>query len=277
METDCIRCQPGKIGTEAGQTNSNGCQDCPLNYSRDDAKESKGTVTLTDPTVCSPCENGKNSLKGSANCVPCPTGEHGAGVDLGCVACEVGQFRFDQSNTMACKVCELGTYMSTTGASACLSCPVGQVQLQTGQSKCVECLAGSYRGTTDNANEACVPCAAGYYQEDAGQGQCLPCIPSSFNALTGRSTSCQPCAENTFSSSTAAISCDACDIGFIAEEGSAKCQRCGAGTYGSDGNGCLPCPVETARNSSDPDLTQCRRCKLSETTTMVGAAVCDKW
>ena len=58
---------------------------------------------------------------------------------------------------------------------------VGQVQLQTGQSKCVECLAGSYRGTTDNANEACVPCAAGYYQEDAGQGQCLPCIPSSFN------------------------------------------------------------------------------------------------
>ena len=50
--------------------------------------------------------------------------------------------------------------MNTTGASACLSCPVGQVQLQTGQSKCEECLAGSYRGTTDNANEACVPCAA---------------------------------------------------------------------------------------------------------------------
>ena len=158
-----------------------------MNYSRDDAKESKGTVTLTDPTVCSPCENGKNSLKGSANCVPCPAGEHGAGVDLGCVACEIGQFRFDQSNTVACKVCDLGTYMPKTGASACLSCPVGQVQLQTGQSECVECLAGSYRGTTDNANEACVPCAAGYYQEDAGQGQCFPCIPSSFNAVPGRS------------------------------------------------------------------------------------------
>lgn len=140
--------------------------------------------------------------------------------------------------------------MNTTGASACLSCPVGQVQLQTGQSKCEECLAGSYRGTTDNANEACVPCAAGYYQEDAGQGQCLPCIPSSFNPVPGRSTSCQPCAENTFSNAPASTSCKACGIGKIAAESSAKCSRCGAGTYG---NGCLPCPLETARHSSDPD------------------------
>ena len=70
-----------------------------LNYSRDDAKESKGrTVTLTDPTICSPCENGKKSLQGSANCVPCPAGEHGVGDGLGCVACEVGQFRFDQTS-----------------------------------------------------------------------------------------------------------------------------------------------------------------------------------
>ena len=140
--------------------------------------------------------------------------------------------------------------MNTTGASACLSCPVGFVQLQTGQSKCEECLAGSYRGTTDNADEACVPCAPGYYQEDAGQGQCFPCIPSSFNAVPGRSEPCSSCAKNTFSNTPNATSCNACGIGETAEKGSAKCSRCGAGRYGS---GCESCIKGRYRQSKKDD------------------------
>ena len=71
--------------------------------------------------------------------------------------------------------------------------------------------------------------------------------------------------------------CLNCPTGWNSLKGLSKCQECGAGTYGSNGNGCLPCPLETARNSSDPDLTQCRQCKLGETTTIEGAVVCDKW
>jgi hypothetical protein len=214
------------------------------------------------------------SLEGSANCLKCPAGEHGAGVGQSCTDCEVGQFRFDQSNTIACKVCDLGTYMPKTGASACLSCPVGQVQLQTGQSKCVECLAGSYRGTTDNANEACVPCAAGYYQEDAGQGQCLPCIPSSFNPVPGRSTSCQPCAENTFSNSTAATSCDACGIGEKAVVGSAKCSKCDAGESGTgDGGSCEACAKGRYRTSAMA-AASCAPCAVGFAQDSIGQASC---
>jgi len=123
------------------------------------------------------------------------------------------------------------------------------------------------------AAASCSPCAVGYAQDLTGQASCLPCIPGRYNDLTGQ-TACPPCAKNTISSEPASTSCVSCGVGEFAEEGSARSQRCGAGTYG---NGCLKCPLETARDSSDPDVTQCRQCKLGETTTIVGAAVCDKW
>ena len=54
---------------------------------------------------------------------------------------------------------------------------------------------------------------------------------------------------------------------------SAKCQACGAGTYG---NGCRPCQLEYARHGTDLNATHCQRCKLGETTTTTGAATCEK-
>ena len=119
-------------------------------------------------------------------------------------------------------------------------------------------------------------CPSGRYQTEDASASCLPCIPGKFKADAGK-TECVDCDANTFSKLAGSSSCKDCGIGENSEEGSAKCSRCGAGTYGSDSNGCLSCPVKTARNSSDPDLTQCRQCKLGETTTIVGAAVCDKW
>ena len=151
------------------------------------------------------------------------------------------------------------------------SCDAGEAGTGT-NGVCEACAVGQSRKAGTNATR-CTLCDLGRYQPETGQASCLPCIPGRYNDLTGQ-TACPPCAKNTISSEPASTSCVSCGVGEFAEEGSARSQRCGAGTYG---NGCLKCPLETARDSSDPDVTQCRQCKLGETTTIVGAAVCDKW
>ena len=61
-------------------------------------------------------------------------------------------------------------------------------------------------------------------------------------------------------------------MGWSSEVGSAKCIACGAGTFGI---GCQICPMGFARQREDDDATQCRQCKLGETTAIKGAAKCD--
>ena len=61
--------------------------------------------------------------------------------------------------------------------------------------------------------------------------------------------------------------CRVCPIGWSSSRGSAKCIPCGAGTFDV---GCQKCPVEFARNGTDPDASKCRRCKLGETTLSEG-------
>jgi len=60
-------------------------------------------------------------------------------------------------------------------------------------------------------------------------------------------------------------------MGWASDNGSAKCQACGAGMFG---NGCKKCPLGFAREGGDIDATQCRPCPLGETTTIKGAATC---
>ena len=175
----------------------------------------------------------------------------------------------DEASQPSCKTCATGRKPETKGSASCLACLAGLFVTDDGG--CLVCSEGSFTNSSDL--KSCFSCDAGQYQDQKGKASCLPCIPGSYNNLTGQ-TSCSPCAENTISSVPAATSCFPCGIGEFAEEGSARSQRCGAGTFG---NGCLKCPLETARNSSDSDVTQCRQCKLGETTTTEGAAVCDKW
>ena len=85
--------------------------------------------------------------------------------------------------------------------------------------------------------------------------------------------SCDSCLVNTYTDKPGKTSCSSCDTGKISATGRAVCQPCGAGTYGDD---CQPCQLGYARNSTDHDATQCRQCQLGETTTIIGAATCDK-
>ena len=61
-------------------------------------------------------------------------------------------------------------------------------------------------------------------------------------------------------------------MGWSSEDGSAKCIACVAGTFGI---GCQNCPMGFARQRDDDDATQCRQCKLGETTATKGAATCE--
>jgi hypothetical protein len=99
-------------------------------------------------------------------------------------------------------------------------------------------------------------------------------LSGKFNDVAG-ADSCKSCANNSYSSEKGReISCIHCPIGFRSlSEGSAKCQPCGAGTFG---DGCKLCPVGYARHDSDSDTTKCRNCDLGETTPIEGASICDK-
>jgi hypothetical protein len=65
--------------------------------------------------------------------------------------------------------------------------------------------------------------------------------------------------------------CIDCPIGWSSEDGSAKCEACGAGEFG---NGCLKCPKGFAREGDASDATQCQQCELGQTTTKEGIASC---
>ena len=119
--------------------------------------------------------------------------------------------------------------------------------------------------------DACKQCPLGYAQSSAGQTSCIKCSPGEFNGDVGVAA-CEPCAENTYYGDKGRnSSCMDCPTGWSSDDGSAKCQACGAGTFG---NGCNKCPLGFARKGDDIDATQCRPCPLGETTTIEGAATC---
>jgi hypothetical protein len=74
------------------------------------------------------------------------------------------------------------------------------------------------------------------------------------------------------------VECSLCPIGYYTTaEGSLKCIQCEAGRYGNiiTAEACDVCPIGFARNSTDTDITQCRQCKLGETTKAKGESSCD--
>ena len=108
------------------------------------------------------------------------------------------------------------------------------------------------------------------YSNKVGE-DCMSCSPGQYR----QSKESDGSLNNVGSSKTTdSTTCVDCPTGWSSAKGSTKCQACGAGTYG---NGCKSCPLGYARNGTDHDATQCRLCKLGETTTYVGAASCERW
>jgi hypothetical protein len=115
----------------------------------------------------------------------------------------------------------------------------------------------------------CEDCPIGFSQIDQGQASCIKCSPGEFNDHAG-ADKCKPCSKATyFGGKGRDSSCIDCPTGWSSEVGSAKCQACGAGTFGV---GCKNCPLGYARKGNDIDATQCQQCNLGETTPDEGGA-----
>ena len=187
-----------------------------------------------------------------------------------CKDCVKNTFSAAKNRETPCQNCGTGR-SSVAGSIVCSSCGAGQ-KINTVDSTCFDCLAGFF---TASANlKECAPCKLGRYQSDTGQALCLPCSPGEFQKNSG-ATKCELCAESTFFGGKARNrTCVHCPTGWSSAEGSTKCQACGAGTYG---DGCKSCPEGYARHGTDHDATQCRLCKLGETTTSIASASCERW
>ena len=152
-------------------------------------------------------------------------------------------------------------------------CTAGQYTPDSGQVGCTNCAIGTASSDSGRTTE-CDQCLRGRYQSETGATLCLPCSPGEFQNISG-ATTCHLCEEATYFGGKARNrTCEACPIGWSSAVGSTKCQACEAGTFGA---GCQACPLGYARNGADQDATQCRHCKLGETTTLSSSASCERW
>ena len=216
------------------------------------------------PTVCFDCPTGYyQTAEGSTFCLPCLTGTYQK--DLG---------------SSDCKECPAGYSNGATAVSECTQCKEGRYNEQEEQAACKGCPAGMFSAKKGlNAETKCSPCNAGTYSKAIGatsKDTCIDCQPGKKGTQVGASNekACSDCGLEEYRGVTDdATTCHSCPTGWTSDRASAKCTVCGAGTAG---NGCEPCKEEFARNGTDPDPTQCRRCELGETTIVPGSATCSK-
>jgi hypothetical protein len=246
-ETFCTKCGEGKYLSKVGSYGVQSCNACPLGFVQ--------------------------QFQGMAFCLPCKPGTYNSQLGQSeCSHCAEGRYSTQVGRNIECDPCSKGLYQPYRGSTSCLNCPIGQYQTMLEQISCKTCQAGRASSVVANENE-CNKCPAGFSQNERGQAACLKCNKGEFTNISG-SISCQLCLQSTYSSSTGRnTSCLRCPLGWSSDIGSAKCRSCGAGTFG---NGCKSCPLGYARNGVDPDASKCKKCPLGETTSMTGAAACEK-
>ena len=299
-QTACVDCNTGKFMDQAGQTT---CLDClpgtkmvatsAAQTSCDDCSD--GTVQpIKGQTTCDDCNTGKfMDQAGQTTCLDCLPGTKMAatsGAQTSCDDCSSGQVQPDKGQT-TCDDCSSGRATDSVGSVRCPSCGVGMYTDEMGQEECVGCAPGQYRpskesdGITSSDSTKCVHCPTGWVSE-AESAKCQPCEAGTFSSIQGES--CKNCDSGQYRQSketskdtsgftdkiTNPTRCVNCPTGWTSGTGSTKCQACGAGTFGE---GCQQCPKGYARNGTDHDATQCRLCKLGETTTLIGRASCERW
>ena len=160
-----------------------------------------------------------------------------AGEDTACNLCLENQYRSFDMNATLCISCPQG-WMSSSGSAKCQACESGRYGNVTGGG-CKDCTAGLYRGASDGPT-SCLLCSIGTYQDNDAQASCLPCIPGAYMDEQGEAVQCKLCSEHQYRSyEDNATACVNCPEGFSSSGGSAKCGRCGSGTYGDVlGGGC---------------------------------------
>ena len=151
-----------------------------------------------------------------------------------CVTCADG---YDNQDNGICDACPIG--QNSTGGEECTSCPKGtQTQMNNDDNVF----------NTGTGSPYCVTCEAGKDNEDGGE--CDPC-PSGLISMNG--AKCGTCPTTTQSqvlntghvySSSGAIYCVTCDVGYDNEDGD-ECDACADGLVSINGATCGTCPVGT--------------------------------
>ncbi len=139
---------------------------------------------LFQPPDCATCVGGYTLVRGA--CTPCDKGYYGA------------------NNT--CYPCNPGNFSANLGQTECTPCPAGKITTSTGQEICQLCGTGylvfpfiaayidCHFGASDGLSE-CSECAAGSYQNLQGQSFCKTCDTTSYSSTTA-AVSCQECPAN---------------------------------------------------------------------------------
>jgi hypothetical protein len=269
----CDVCSAGKFQDETDGKFAE-CKVCPGGYFiSDPGQDEKKHQVQGDCLQCGP---GQISDSGAQFCYACAVGRRSF-VNLtnnksSCIDCTAGFYQDTTVGNSTCKECLAGFYQNVPAKPFCLPCVPGFYQNLNAQSGCKKCEVGQYLSATEQV--ICKKCPIGFSQNDEGQASCIPCSPGEFNDATDGAAKCKLCAESTYFGAKGRNSrCIDCPVGWTSVQGSAKCQACVAGTFGK---GCQLCPVGYARNGTDDDATQCRLCRLGETTSIPGAATCEK-
>lgn len=233
----CVLCRPGFYQPSIGQVK---CLQCP-------SGSFSGYEGATECTLC--VANSYASFDGSSECLPCPIFTETAGVlgstrcscALGyvasvtdtCVPCLSGYFQLDHGGMcracaagtytpnpasygpLACLLCEIGTFASTSGQSSCSFCGPNSENFQRGSVVCF-CVMGTGLELND-----CLPCAPGYYQPSHSL-YCIACPAGYFNNQT-KSSNCSQCAVGMYSDSPKSVECLDCKGGSVANLNQTKC------------------------------------------------------
>ena len=304
-QASCIKCSPGEFNNVSGAAvcqpcaentysadkgRNSTCVDCPIGWSSStgsakcqicgagtygvDCENCKaGQYRTSDDTTSDSCKNCpagfSQSGKGQASCLPCIPGTfQNISGQPSCDKCPENT-KSEQANSTKCDSCGDGE-KSVKGSATCSDCDAGEAGIGE-KGACFSCPEGFYR-TSGMATKACSDCPIGFSQNDPGQVSCIPCSPGEFNDVAG-AVRCKECLNTTyFGGKGRNTTCMDCPTGWSSEDGSAKCQACGAGTFGV---GCQHCPLGFARTGTDSDTTQCKQCKLGETTSIKGATTCE--
>ena len=295
--SNCQSCPLGKVEFEhehdvARVAPMLSCRSCPTGYHSE-------TLGFSATGHCKTCQPGRKFTTIATDCLDCDAGMYQSEeAKPFCLPCIPGKFQ-TESKTSACKNCEKNTQAENVSSTKCVGCPTGWSS-DSASAKCQACEAGSY---ATNEGDECEPCGAGKYRQskqtndpdkitnptfcvgcptgwssDEGSTKCQPCEAGTFSDIQGKI--CQPCAKGKYRQSketnddakiTNSTFCVGCPTGWSSEEGSTKCQACGAGTYGA---GCNPCEKGTYRNGSDPITTSCRKCSTGYYSDDVGQGSC---
>ena len=265
-------------------------------WSRGTAGADGGVIVVDGPT----------SALVVAECTSClPNSFTGAATTITTLAgCQCGpgyQGQLDDTSEAMCTQCPQDTFKSTAGVQPCTQCASYATTIgATGALSSVSCICS--RGYTGNGT-LCTECAVNTYKASRGDGVCVACTADSttvsnvaaprvgacicdvgYEALSGSlqtsTSTCEPCATNTYKDAQAAQLCTSCTANSATNgtTGSVIVDAClcnpgYTGNLSAADALCMPC--EVGRHKSAIGTADCVACPLYSSTLSRGASSVD--